>query len=157
VLRRILTYSVCFACVVLAGCTDGIYQHSESSSISPYTKWRISGDLDGMAKAIDNNVETAAVSKSYYPNALVTLDLGKPCMFNRVVLDQGPNNEFGYCRKVGVWTSMDGQTFNYVYAAPGTRRITVLCWVTPVLARYICLRAVVPGDKPWSIGEIYVR
>ncbi len=156
VLTRIAIFGFCFACLAGWGCTGPIYEHSGSSSVSPYTAWHVTGELDGVAKAVDDNVSTAAVSKSYYLNHGLTLDLGKPCLFNMVVLDHG-SNENGYCRRVGLWTSMDGRNFSYVYAAPGTRRVTTINWVTPVLARYIRIQAIMPGDRPWSIAEIYVR
>lgn len=143
-----------------SGCVSNIYDDQRStsaaSSVPPKSNWQISGDLVGLRQAIDGNVATGASSASYYTNAQITIDMGKPSVFNMVIVDQG-NSEMGFPRRLAVSASMDGKNFIYLYAVPGTRRVTMLNWVTPVLARYIRLQAVAQGDMPWSVAEIYVR
>lgn len=143
---------------VAGGCTSQIYSHQSPAAvnISPYTSWAISGDLNNPRAAIDDNIITAATSNAYYTTAQITLDLGKPCVFNTVVLDHGIDRD-AYARRTAVYISMDGRNFQYQYAVPGTRRITVLNWVTPVMARYVRVQAVTPGDRPWSIAEVYIQ
>lgn len=143
----------------LAGCVGSVYNRSSMNAVanvSPYTSWTISGDLNNLNNAIDDNVATAAVSNSYYTNAYFTLDLGKPSVFNTVIVDHGANAD-GYARRMSVEISMDGRNFQYQYAVPGTRRVTIMNWVTPVMARYIRVRAIAPGNGPWSVAEVYVQ
>lgn len=143
-----------------AGCapsevyTDG--PKPQASSVSPRSRWQASGDLRDVQKAIDGSLATAAVSPSTYHNAQITIDLGKSCVFNFVAIDHGAD-ELGFCRRVAVLVSQDGKNFAQVEAVPGTRRVTVINLVSPVLARYVRLVAVVPGDRPWSIAEIYIQ
>lgn len=143
----------------VSGCADTVYSRSSqaaTASVSHYKSWTITGDLNDLPAAIDDNVNTAAVSKSYYSNAYFTIDLGKPCVFNTVILDHGFQFD-GYCRRTAVYISADGKNFQYQYAVPGTRRVTILNWVTPVMARYVRVQALAPGEKPWSVAEVYVQ
>jgi hypothetical protein len=143
----------------IAGCTSAIYEQGAgagASAVSHYTAWRISGDLTDLPKAIDNNVATAAHSGNPYVNAAFTIDLGKTCLFNMVAVDQG-QDEWGYPHRMAVYTSMDGRNFTFLYACPGSRRVTVMSWARPVLARYVRLQAVTGGDRPWSVAEVYIQ
>jgi len=85
----------------------------------------------------------------------LTIDLGKSCMFNMVVIDHGPGGT-GYAHQVTLLVSIDGTDFQPIHVSPGTRRITTLSVITPTLARYIRLEATEPGAQPWSIAEVYL-
>jgi len=118
--------------------------------------WRAEGSLRNPQLAIDGNLSTAAVSEPLYAGAFLTIDLGKPCLFNMVVLDHG-SDEHGHARKVALLTSMDGKSYTRQLVASGTRRVTTLSAITLILARYVRLQAAVPGDQPWSIAEVYLQ
>ena len=127
-----------------------------AARITPRARWQATGAFDSPELAIDGDRRTAAVSGDSYTNATITIDLGKTCMFNTVIVDHGPE-EYGYCRRVSVLTSVNGKDFKARLSAPGTRRVTVFSLVTPVLGRYVRLQATVPGARPWSIGEVYLQ
>ena len=127
-----------------------------SSDITPRSTWRASGDLREPAKAIDGYLSTAAVSGNNYTNAYIGLDLGKVCLFNRIIVDHGPD-EHGYPARMAVYTSLDGQNFTLQGEFAGKRSVTNALLLTPVLARYIRLQAVAPGLKPWSVAEIAIQ
>ena len=118
--------------------------------------WRASGDLRVPNITIDGNINTIAISPNSDGRGTLTIDLGKPCMFNMIVVEHGAN-EFGFARRVAVSTSLDGQAFTQRYTGHGTRRVTILCPATPMLARYVRLQAVVAGDQPWSVAEVYFQ
>ncbi|MFB3891315.1 MAG: discoidin domain-containing protein [Phycisphaerae bacterium] len=154
-----LAWLLVLSIVVLGGCAGPIYEHgrtSSAASVSDYSTWRIYGDLLDLPKAIDGNINTAAYTSGNYANAAFTIDLGKPCLFNMVVVDQGLA-EMNFPRRIAVYLSMDGRNFTYVYSAPGTRRVTVLNWVKPEVARFIRVQAIVPSDRSWSVAEVYVQ
>jgi len=126
-------------------------------SITPRARWTAGGDIAKAAAAIDGDIATAAVtSHNPYDNATIDIDLGKVCVFNFVVIDHGVN-EFGFCRQVTLLTSVDNKRFTQVYTGCGTRRLTNLCLLKPVLARYIRIQASIPGPQPWSVAEVYVK
>ena len=129
---------------------------SPAAAVTSRRQWKASGDLRDPEKAIDGTPDTAAIGDPLRSGAAITIDLGKACLFNMVAVDHGLN-ETGFCRRLVLLSSMDGSTFERRYAVPGTRRITTLCLVSPVLARYIRLEAVIPGEAPWSIAEVYVQ
>lgn len=156
--RACLALVFCVTGATAGGCLAPIYSHgraAEASAVSYYAAWKITGDLKDLHKAHDNSVSTAAVSPQTYANAAFTIDLGRSCLFNMVVIDHGAN-EYGYARRTAVMVSSDGKVFTPQYAAPGTRRVTVLSWLTPVMARYIRIQALTPGDRTWSVAEVYV-
>ena len=150
-----------FACVLSGGCAPTIYSDAEvgktAASISAKSTWRAFGDFRDPQKAVDGNLDTAATTAASYDNAKLTIDLGKRCLFNMIIIDHGPGNENAFCRRVGVQVSYDGVTFRQVYATSGTRRITYCTLITPTRARYVRLAAIVPGDRPWSIAEVYLQ
>jgi len=143
-----------------ASCNGPIYHHrrsySPAAAVPDRQKWRITGDLRDPQKAADGNISTAALSQRNYDSAYITIDLGKVSMFNMVIVDHG-NEEFGFCRRLAVDTSLDGKSFTFQYAAPGTRRVTLLVLPKPVLARYVRLRTIVPGVRRLSVAEVYLR
>jgi hypothetical protein len=146
---------------MLGGCSpESIYAGSEPgavASITPKPKWRAYGDFHNPQYAVDGNVHTSAITGPSYDNAKFTIDLGKRCLFNTIIIDQGPDDEMGFCRRIAVQVSNDGINFYQAYTVSGTRRITYCSIVTPTMARYIRLVALVPGDRPWSIAEIYLE
>jgi hypothetical protein len=145
---------------MLGGCADPIYSGGETglaASISPKARWRAYGDFRNAQSAVDGNVHTSAITGPSYDNAKLVIDLGKRCLFNMIIIDQGPDDELGFCRRVAVQISNDGITYGQIYAASGTRRITYCPLITPTMARFIRLVAIVPGDRPWSIAEIYLE
>ncbi len=124
--------------------------------ISPRGRWLAYGNLRDPHLAIDGNPSTAAVSEVFYHGAALTIDLGKFCQFNMVIIDHG-SNEFGFCGRVAVLTSDDGQWFRQQVVVPGLRRVTTAVLARQVLARYIRLQALEPGKEPWSIAEVHLN
>jgi len=144
---------------VLTGCVSPIYHDGSkppAASVSHRSRWQASGSVSNPNNAIDGNIATAALSGNSYENATLTINLGKTCVFNLVVIDHG-QRAMGFCRRLAVAMSMDGKTFKHVYAASGTKRITYLWLPSPVLARYVRLQVVVPGRKPWSVAEVHLQ
>lgn len=146
------------ATFAVGGCTSPIYEdgRSQAAAISPRTVWQASGDMRGLQAAIDGDVGTAAVSAASDGGGSITLDLGKPCVFNMVVIEHGAG-EFAFARRVALLTSLNGISFTQRYSVLGTRRVTILCPAGPILARYVRLQATVPGDLPWTVAEIYLQ
>lgn len=149
------------AAMPLCGCMGGrIYDaaapRAPASAISERHSWEISGNLSDPARAIDGYVETAAVAENGGGAAQLTVDLGKPGLFNMVIVDHG-GEEFGFPKRMALETSLDGQNFTPRYEVLGTRRVTLLVLPAPVLARYVRLRASEPGSRPWAVAEIYLQ
>jgi len=138
--------------VFMGGCATSIVD----STVSNKTNWRLSGDFHDAAKAADGYIGTAA-SSGDNPTASIIIDLGKPCMFNTIILDHGPDNEHNFPNRLSVVTSYDGRAWTNVYVVQGTRRITYIPLLTPTLARYIRLQTLVKNDEPWTIAEIYLQ
>ncbi|MFA6133107.1 MAG: discoidin domain-containing protein [Phycisphaerae bacterium] len=153
--RFIVVLAGLSACV---GCTGQIYHdgRGQASALSSRSTWRASGDLRSPALAIDGDTSTMALSPSTEGKGTLTIDLGKPCVFNTIIIEHG-SNEFGFARRTAVSTSTDGVNFTQRYSAPGTRRVTILCPSTPMLARYVRIQAAVPGDQPWSVAEVFLQ
>ena len=128
-------------------------------NISPQNTWKISstgGGFIGLRQAIDGSAITFAITSKRYNNATITLDLGRPCIFNLVALRHGMN-ENAFARRVSLSTSLDGKKYTSRYECIGTKRITYIPILTPITARYIKIRATVPGRESWSIAEIYLQ
>ena len=156
--RKALVLSTICTMAFLIGCGGSIISDSRvSAAISPKSSWAATGDFKDISAAIDGNVSKVAVTNGGYENAKLTVDLGKPCVFNMIALDQGQDNQFNFCRRMTVAISYDGVNFRQIYAAPGTRRITYVCLISPTIARYIRFQATVPGDKPWAVAEVYLQ
>lgn len=141
-----------------SGCGDAFQhgRHGPAAAVSPHSDWKISGNLSGLEKAADGNAGTAAVGDVRSPNARVEIDLGKACLFNMVIIEHGPE-QFGFCRRVAVLTSLDGKQFHRRVVLPGTRHVTILYLGRPVLARHVRLEAVSPGSQAWSVAEVLLR
>ena len=149
--------ALCVAAVPL-GCVDPPPEGSAppGALITPRQAWRAYGDLREASKAVDGDLWTAAASSGTYPNATIELDLGKLCLFNRIMVEHGPD-EYGFPNRMAVYTSQDGQSFQLQCEVPGKRRVTNALLITPVLARYVRLVAVSPGSRPWSVAEIVIH
>jgi len=127
------------------------------SWLSPRGQWRISASgIENPQRALDDERGTAAVSGPSYHHAHVTIDLGKPCLFNLVVIDHG-SDEFGFCGRMAVLTSTDGSAYQLQRSEPGTRRVSIVCLIRPTMARYVRIRAEEQGPRPWSLAEIYLQ
>ncbi|MBN2296619.1 MAG: discoidin domain-containing protein [Pirellulales bacterium] len=161
--RVILCVVACLGLMLglLAGCDPNL-THGKTllpNAMSPYTEWKISATgarFNNIQHAMDGFNATYASTRGGYQGASITIDLGRPCMFNMVALlhsDQG----MGFARLVALSTSMDGKKFTHEYTAPGTRKVTYLLPMTRITARYVRLTAVRPGSEPWSISEIYFQ
>lgn len=127
-----------------------------AAAISDRSVWKASGGVRMPENAIDGSLSTAAVSGQSYENRAIVIDLSKVCLFNTIIVEHG-SDEFGFCRRVGISTSIDGKKYTHRAAVPGTRKVSIFALVTPVLGRYIRLQAVVPGSRPWSIAEVHLR
>ena len=145
----------------VAGCTPvAVYKEgprAKAAAVSPRKTWRASGNLRNLKYAFDGNAASASVSEGYnYENVSITIDLSKPCCFNMIVVEHGPN-QLGFCGRLAVMTSLDGKVFTRRKVSPGTRAVTTVLLDSPVLARYVRLQAIVPGTRPWSISELYLQ
>jgi len=127
-----------------------------TASVSDRSLWRFAGDFSDAGNAADNDVLTVATS-SATPTSHLQIDLGKPCVFNLIVIDHGPDYEQAFPGKLVVQTSYDGRDWNDEPAVAGTRRITYILLSGPRLARYIRLQTQVRGDSPWTVAEVYVQ
>ena len=127
-----------------------------AGALTPRSRWKASGPLKDPAKALDGNDTTAAVSEPYYNDVALTIDLGEVCVLNMITIDHGPD-EMGFCIRIAAETSLDGENFVRRAEAPGTRRATFISMVTPVLARYVRLKVVAQGEKPWSVAEVHLQ
>ena len=146
----------------IMGC-DGVTPYDENrmapaAKVTPRREWTTGGStgITGLELAFDGNRSTAAGTGSSYRGATLTIDLGKVCLFNMIVVDHGPE-EMGFVRGIAVSTSLDGETYHKRFGGPGTREESIFSLVAPALARYVRLQVVEPGPEPWSIGEVYVR
>lgn len=149
-----------FMPLVLCGCPGNIWDDTDRgpvASISPKSMWRAYGDFQNPQYAVDGNIDTYAITGTSYEGARLTIDLGRRCLFNMIILDPGPGHEMDYCRRIAVQISYDGVNYRQIYSAPGTRGLTYCDMVTPTVARYIRLVATVPGDRPWAIAEVYLK
>ena len=147
--------------VAAAGCEgDPAFDpaaQAAAAGIAPRSQWQVRGrGVDNAELAIDGNMATRATTSSSYRDAALTIDLGDPSLFNMLVLEHGAEG-MGFAQRVGVSTSLDGQSYTRRAIAPGNRRVTIVCIVTPVLARHIRIEAMQPGQRPWSLAEIQLK
>ncbi|MCY2932189.1 MAG: discoidin domain-containing protein [Planctomycetota bacterium] len=145
-----------------AGCGDDIATRPPGArggralvaAISPKAQWRAtSATMSEPEAAIDSRLQSAAVGPSV-PKAELLIDLGKPCLFNRVILDHGTNDDEAYPRQVALQTSMDGRVFYTRKTGLGTRWRTNFSLITPTTARYVRLEVIKAGTGSWRIAEV---
>lgn len=148
------------ALLFLPGCGPEFSMESRvGDPLPPQYTWKISstgGGFIGLRQAIDGSPITFAITSKRYNNAAITLDLGRPCIFNLVALRHGIN-ENAFARRVLLSTSLDGKKYTNRYECAGTKMVTYIPMLTFITARYIRIRASVPGREAWSIAEIYVQ
>lgn len=148
--------------ITTVGCPGGGNFDPEAQSaaagITPRADWTCRGQgVDNPAAAIDGNMESRATTPSVsYRGATLTVDLGGPSLFNMVVIDHG-SDPMGFAQRVAVSTSRNGESYTRCAIAPGNRRVTIVCIVTPVLARYVRIEAMQPGTRAWSVAEIQLK
>jgi hypothetical protein len=147
--------------LALGGCVQQIVPDTPTrnglNAVSDRRTWRATGvGIAHPERAIDGDLTTYAVTGPAYQDAYLTIDLGKPCLFNLVRIDHGAD-QTGCCRRVAVLTSMNGRDFTYRYAVDDIERIATLFLPSPMLARYVRLQVVIQGDKPWAIAEVYLE
>lgn len=151
---------VCLFTLGVAGCSAAppIYAPTNRgySDVPSKDTWTARGNLTRPHSAIDGNLITLAQSDEQYRNAELTIDLKRMSLFQTVIVDHG-RAPHGHCRRVAVATSVDGRFFTDRYQCPGTRRVTILSLPQPVLCRYVRLRAVKAGVRPWSIAEVFLQ
>lgn len=149
--------------VAVCGCgpySNRIHHHNPmqaGETLSPHSQWRAtSADVTNAAGAVDGDLDTVAVSGSGSRGHAITIDLGRPCLFNMVNVDHG-TSDGGQCGRVALQTSIDGRNYTLRKTVPGMRRITNICIIRPTLARYIRIEIAERGSGPWRIAEVYVR
>lgn len=153
---------IAIALAALAGCdgTGQVYAPTTGgylgADISPKGQWKVVGTLANLDRITDEDMTTAATAGGAGGPAELTIDLGRACVFQTVIIDHG-RGQYGYCRKVAASSSVNGKVFLDQYAGPGTRRVTILCLPQPVLARHLRLRVVEPGAQPWNVAEVYLQ
>ena len=149
------------ALIAAAGCdVTEIYRPRTDemfgAKISPKTKWRASGSVTNAKAAIDGNLDTIARASYRRAGAELTIDLQETCVFQMIIIDHG-NEQTGCARRIGVATSTNGRRFKDRHASPGARRVTHILLPKPVLARYLRLKVITPGRRPWAVGEVYIQ
>lgn len=151
------------ALLALAACGPTFDAHGRRMSpqgISSPLGWSIESPGDNfkmLRGAIDNIAVTQAETRQAdYRGASFVIDLGRPCIFNTVVLVHGTGDK-GFAREVNVATSTDGKNFTDRYTAPGTPRFTYLNLLTPITARYVRITATRAGKTPWVISQVYFQ
>ena len=158
--KTVLSFTLWMMVVVAPGCAvSPIYQEGTLPGLAVLPKksdWRAVGSLQDIRYAIDGDINTAALNGAAAEEATITIDLGRACMFNTVVIDHG-RNEPAYAHSVAVLISMDGKNFTQRYSAPGTRRVSTFCMPSPVLARYVRIAALAPRAGSWSVAEVYLQ
>jgi len=132
---------------------------AQPGAMASQTEWKVTGtpgQFSFLSFAHDGNAMTVCQSKGYSRGTAITIDFSRPCMFNMIAIQHGPF-EFGYAKEVAVEISNDGKNFTRIFNGEGTRKITYLCILSPVKARYVRLVAIRPGIDKWSIAEIYFQ
>jgi len=123
--------------------------------VSPRSQWTVTGAVKDSNFACDGKIETVAVGPNRAQGS-VTIDLGKTCYFNFIVIDHGADQQ-AYPHRAEIATSTDGRNFSTQISGPGTRRVSNFLLRKAVLARYVRITAVKPGAKPWTLAEVYIR
>ena len=131
-------------------------RRTAAGRVSDRAAWRAYGELKNPQGAVDGDINTAAVAAAGSRMPSLTIDLGKACCFNMVVVDHG-RREHGFARRVAVLISADGRRYRQWYVGPGTRRVTIFSLVQPALARYVKLQVVERGAEPWSVAEVHFQ
>lgn len=143
----------------LAGCTPAPPTIGPSrltaafQQVTPRTQWSVTGTLRDKELACDGRLDTVATAGQ---TPYLTIDLGKACYLNLVVVEHG-GDEDAYARRVQITTSMDGKKFSEQIVGPGTRRVSNYLLRRPALARFVRIHAIQPGPKPWAVAEVHLQ
>jgi hypothetical protein len=144
----------------LCGCVDTATQETSqpapAAKVSPLAEWTVSGSMPDPGRAADDNLRSYVQVPAGSDQGQLTIDLGKACLFNVVVLEHGPTQQ-GHARRVMVLTSLDGREYTSRAQVPGTPRRTFIAILTPTLARYVQIRAVPAENRPWIVAEVYLQ
>ncbi len=160
--RWVSCLAVAVALLAMAGCNptfDADGPRVPRGAISSMGRWSISssqGTFTELESAIDGSSSTAAKAEGNYAGASMTIDLGRHCIFNMVVLCHG-REENGYARRVSVEVSTDGKTFRAGWSTFGTRAQTYIPLLTPVTARYVRITATEASATGWVISQVYFQ
>ena len=160
---KILLFAVvASAAQVFCGCSPSgnlyvqLTDKPPAAAISDPRTWLLSGTIPNAKLAVDGDRSTEAVSNLIHENTSVIIDLRKACLFNAVFVHHGSMPD-GYCGRVAVFTSFDGQNYTKQFEAPGTREVTSLLIIKPVPARFVKLQALKQGPGSWSVAEVYLQ
>ena len=152
------TILTCFVLLAAAGCDEDMaVRPPGDTAISPKSQWRATSvTMSEPEAAVDGRLRTAAVGPAA-PKAELLIDLGKPCVFNRVTVEHGTNDDEAYPRQLALQTSMDGRVFYTRKVVLGTRWRTNFSLITPTLARYIRLEVKKAGTGSWRVAEVTLQ
>lgn len=144
--------------LALAGCDEDMaVRPSGQTAISPKSQWRATSvTMSEPESAVDGRIGTAAIGPAA-PKAELLIDLGKPCVFNRVTVDHGTNDDEAYPHQLALQTSMDGRVFYTRKVVLGTRWRTNFSLITPTLARYVRLEVKKAGTGSWRVAEVTLQ
>jgi len=154
-----LTWLVAGGCLGLGACDGPGYPDGggfAAGRITPRAQWTATGRVLAPASAVDGDPATAALGEGSYERAFLNIDLGRECLFNMVVINHGAR-ETGHARRIAVLTSDDGKNYQRQAEAPGLRRVSTVMLPRAVLARYLRIEVVDPGDTTWAVGEVYIN
>lgn len=159
-MQKLLAITLTLGTLAVVGCDPApLYvdpRNQVIQRVTPRSEWRAGGSLRDSAYAIDGDIGSMAVSQQGAASGELTIDLGRSCLFNMIVIDHG-RNEHGYSQRITVLTSLDGRTYTQRYQAVGTRRVSIFSLMTPTLARFVRLRADGIGQSPWSVAEVHLQ
>ncbi len=157
--RRASNLLVCLVAGVSLGC-EGSYQGAKgrlvASAVTARVRWSVASNMRNPAAAVDGRSGTYAEAILGAGTPQMTLDLGKASLFNLIVLEHGSDGEH-FPGRIELTTSLDGESFVPAAVVPGTRRVTSICLVRPVLARYLRFRLLERGPEPLRIAEFYLQ
>lgn len=143
----------------MVGCSPvydaGPPRPGEAAVVTPRTQWKLSGTLTDLPLANDGSDATGARADLEGGRPVVVIDLGKACLLNMVTVTHAVDD--GYAQRLSVHTSMDGRQFVKRHESSGKRRVTVMTWIEPVLARYVRIQVDQRGPQPWSVAEVYIQ
>jgi len=158
--RRCALLGSVLGLLCLVGCDGSATYRAEgplalAGQVSPKAEWKATGTLVDLPKAFDGDLSTAAIARTRSSNE-ITIDLGRVCMFNLVAIHHG-DREHAHCRRLAILVSLDGKEYKFCASGPGKRKVTNIFLGKYVLARYLRIQALIPGDEPWAVAEVYLQ
>lgn len=158
---KIISFAA-FLAFVAAGCDPNFNYNGDRAqpgAMASQTEWKVTGtpgQFGFLSFAHDGNAMTVCQAKSFSRGQAITVDFTRPCIFNMIAIQHGAY-ELGFPKEIAVDISNDGRNFTRIFTGEGTKKITYLCILSPVKARYVRLVALRPGIDKWSIAEIYFQ